>query len=950
MLFSSFQFRRLYSVRKTVSTNFIPRKGGIPIANQGTSRKELSLNKSKKLLEKQLAQSVKPLYFRTEQARIDYLSKFVEHNQDTTAMFTVSTVTHKTDDTRHPLIMLTNREGFKYFFGKIPEGSQRVLNEQKVKLGKLKSVFLTGTLSSWSEIGGLPGLFLTMSDATKMGIDVFTNSSRILSFIVATWRSYVFRRGVELKICEAGEDGIIADSNIAVRAIKIESNVPTNFDETKATKIFQQLKKLATMMFPLDTSKVNDRNPNSYKSDPSETEIQTHVKLPHPDELAPAYQQKSVNYLIRFIPVRGKFDPIKAKALGLKPGAKFRALSQGESVTNDEGVLILPEQVVDPPKSFPRLLILDIPNNAYLQNTIDSQEWFTKGEAYEEEIGIVYHLLGDDIDFESSVYQDFINKFPSGTKHIISHSKLADNTLVFKTTAVDLLKLKCIQQDNFNLPNISPYIPLNDANIFKLHLLQQFHISNDNVIADDSLISNDSWSDLFDTNIPQLQIQGADKSQILNQQPISLNIKTGSLKDQIHVVTLGTGSAIPSIQRNVISSLVRIPYYDSDNSIKVRSILLDGGENTLGSMLRNFGHLDGDQFKQIFQELRLIHLSHLHADHHLGLISVINKWFEINSENDHKLYLVIPWQYNTFVSEWYKFEGQLSKQVDVSRLVYLSCEEFIADRNPQYEPVEMDEFEVRFDNNDLSRVIAKVPLQPRREESIKELYENLGITSIQTVRALHCAWAYSISISFDLKHQGETFKISYSGDTRPNPKFVEIGYGSDLLIHESSLDNELIEEAIAKKHSTMIEAVNVSRFMNCPKVILTHFSTRYSNKNSISTDCNMLMKLSSELDAYLRKYRSKPNIFSMAQYSNRPIKGFEELDICFAFDMMNIKYSGVNCQKQSHHIISRIFQIEIDDEKREREIEKMNEKREAKRIQRLSLMSSKRRKSGSPEI
>lgn len=864
-------------------------------------------------------------------------------------MFTVSTVTHRTDDSRHPLIMLTNREGFKYFFGKIPEGSQRVLNEQKVRLGKLKSVFLTGTLSSWSEIGGLPGLFLTMSDATKMGIDVFTNSRRILSFIVATWRSYVFRRGVELKICEAGEDGIIADSNISIRAIKIHSNAPSEFDETKSTKIYQQLRKLATMMFPLDTSKVNDRNPNSYKSDPSENEIQTHVKLPHPDELAPAYHQKSVNYLIRFIPVRGKFDPVRAKALRLKPGAKFRALSQGESVTNDEGVVILPEQVVDPPKSFPRLLIIDIPNHAYLENTINSPEWFVPGEA-NEEIGIVYHLLGDEIDYESLEYKAFINKFANGTKHIISHSKLADNTLVFKTTAIDLLKLKCIQPENFNLPNISPYVPLQDANIFKLQLLQQFHISNDQITVDESLISNDSWSNLYDSNIPQLQIQGADKTQILSQSPISLNMQTGSLKDQIHVVTLGTGSAIPSIQRNVISSLVRIPYYDSQNNIKVRAILLDGGENTLGSMLRNFGHFNGEQLQQILEELSLIHLSHLHADHHLGLISVINKWFEINCHNDHKLFLVTPWQYDTFVTEWYKFEGQLSDKVDTSRLIYLSCEEFIADRNPQYAPVEMDEFEVRYDSNDLSRAIPKVPLQPRKEQTINELYEQLGITSIQTVRALHCAWAYSISITFDLKDQGETFKVSYSGDTRPNPKFVEIGYGSDLLIHESSLDNELIEEAIAKKHSTMIEAVNVSRFMNCPKVILTHFSTRYSNKNSTSTDCALLTKLSSELDTYLKKYRSKPNIFSMEQYINKPIKRFEELDICFAFDMMNVKYDRVDCQKASHDIISRIFLLEIDQDKREKEIEKMNEKREAKRIQRLSLMTAKRRKSGSAEI
>ena len=43
---------------------------------------------------------------------------------------------------------------------------------------------------------------------------------------------------------------------------------------------------------------------------------------------------------------------------------------------------------------------------------------------------------------------------------------------------------------------------------------------------------------------------------------------------------------------------------------------------------------------------------------------------------------------------------------------------------------------------------------------------------------------------------------------------------------------ELIEEAIAKKHSTMIEAVAVSKLMNCPKLILTHFSSRYGISNN----------------------------------------------------------------------------------------------------------------------
>ena len=42
----------------------------------------------------------------------------------------------------------------------------------------------------------------------------------------------------------------------------------------------------------------------------------------------------------------------------------------------------------------------------------------------------------------------------------------------------------------------------------------------------------------------------------------------------------------------------------------------------------------------------------------------------------------------------------------------------------------------------------------------------------------------SIPTLFRTKLNG--FKITYSGDTRPNSDIVELGMGSDLLIHEAT--------------------------------------------------------------------------------------------------------------------------------------------------------------------
>ena len=903
-----------------------------------THRSARSVEIPKRHRPKFLAQSVRPRHFPSETARKVFFKQLVEHNQDTSSMFTVQTVAHRTADTRSPVIMLTNREGYKYFFGLVPEGTQRVLNEHRIRLGKLKSIFFTGILSSWTQIGGLPGLFLTLSDATKTGIDIFAGSSSIYTYLVATWRSFVFRRGVQLKIHEATLDGIIGDSNLRVKCIKTKCEVQPD-EQPHAPTYASQLKKLVSLMFPLDTSAANSADPQSYKSDPSETEIHTHVGLPNPEPILGIAHQDAVSYIVDFVPVRGKFDVSKAKALGLKPGAKFSKLARGESVLNDDGVEIRPDQVLEPEQTFPRMLIIDIPSAAYLENTIGSDVWF-QGD---EEIGLVYHLLGDDVEFDTPKYEDFMNKFPKA-KHVISHARTAQNSLVFRRAAVDLLTLKTVHTSNFNLPQIPNVANTNGFSNglwCPLQSLQQFHIGTTGVTYDDSAVHHDTWDSLYDEHVAPLEIPAANKVAVVNLAPLPLDVQADrNLKDQVNIVTLGTGLAIPSLQRNVISQLVRVPIM-KDGAVEVRSVLLDGGENTLGTMLRNYS--DSAQLNQILSELSMIHLSHLHADHHLGIISVINKWFEVNQHNAKKLYLIVPWQYDRFVKEWYNLERSLHPLVDMDRIVYFSCEEFLYDRRPEYQEQSIETFEERFDKGDLSRVVPRNKLAPRNDTGIGAMKRELGIVNIKTTRALHCAWAYSISIEFELS-ESETFKVSYSGDTRPNPKFVEIGHGSDLLIHESSLDNDLIEEALAKKHSTMIEAVSVSRYMDCSKLVLTHFSSRYSNKINISTDEERLRKLAAELNEYLVKYKSPSNIF-LLENSKALRKEFLEMDVCFAFDMMNIKYSEVDFQKETVDIITRVFSPDDEiPEEDEKKLKKQSEKREAKRLQRLAMKENKKRK------
>ncbi|OBA19808.1 hypothetical protein METBIDRAFT_32872 [Metschnikowia bicuspidata var. bicuspidata NRRL YB-4993] len=598
---------------------------------------------------------------------------------------------------------------------------------------------------------------------------------------------------------------------------------------------------------------------------------------------------------------------------------------------NNKNEPVYSHQVMGEPKSFPKMLILDIPNNDYLKNTIQSGIWFLKSTNNgPEDFGLVFHLLGDDIDFELPEYVEFILKFPSSCKHVISHPKIADDTLVFKTYAVHLLKLKCIMNDSFNLPHFQKFQP--SSQFTKLQSLQQFSITTSGVEMCDDDVVDETWSSLYDKEIGLPE----KKEQILQNDvlPLEPMKEVKSLKDHVQIVTLGTGSALPTIHRNVLSNLVRIPYVDDETKeVKFKSILLDGGENTLGSLIRNFGHNNEEQLKQIFDELELIFLSHLHADHHLGIISVITAWLEHNKHNNRKLHLIIPWQFNKFMTEWFRLE-LLTQNLNADRIVYMSCEQFIQNPRPELKQLKMKEFEIKCDDGISSDTVPKIKFRPLSEESMQKIFKDLKVQLIQTTRAIHCYWAYSVSMTFCLD-QKETFKLSFSGDTRPNLKFVEIGHDSDLLIHEASLEDDLIEEALAKKHTTVVEAIKVAELMNCPKVILTHFSARFSEKHTFIESNEDYEKASQKMKAYLG--RTVNNIFELRHNSRFT---FDDMEICYANDLMIIRYNDVNVQKAQFAAINELSTSE-DSEKQKVKDEKImlkkSEKREEKRVQRLAM-------------
>jgi ribonuclease Z len=70
--------------------------------------------------------------------------------------------------------------------------------------------------------------------------------------------------------------------------------------------------------------------------------------------------------------------------------------------------------------------------------------------------------------------------------------------------------------------------------------------------------------------------------------------------------------------------------------------------------------------------------------------------------------------------------------------------------------------------------------------------------------------------------------VVITGDTRPCDSTEAAAKNADLLVHEATFGDEEAERAVETGHSTAREAGQLARRANCRRLLLTHFSARYS--------------------------------------------------------------------------------------------------------------------------
>ncbi|MEM2214372.1 ribonuclease Z [Candidatus Nezhaarchaeota archaeon WYZ-LMO8] len=83
-------------------------------------------------------------------------------------------------------------------------------------------------------------------------------------------------------------------------------------------------------------------------------------------------------------------------------------------------------------------------------------------------------------------------------------------------------------------------------------------------------------------------------------------------------------------------------------------------------------------------------------------------------------------------------------------------------------------------------------------------------------------------------------KIVYSGDTALMQEMIEISRDADLLIHEATFDDTLQEMAVNELHTTASQAATIAREAGVKKLVLTHISPRYEDPTILLTQAKKI--------------------------------------------------------------------------------------------------------------
>eukprot|EP00624_Nannochloropsis_granulata_P002597 evm.model.NODE_23078_length_13312_cov_30.534330.2 len=784
-------------------------------------------------------------------------------------------------------LVITDRDRFMLNVG---EGTQRLAMEHKVRLTRFDHIFLTALTPE--ALGGLPGMLLTMADCGKTVISIHGPVG--LRALLRATSHFMRREDLKIIIREYGTTGLAMQGpTLAMHALPLFPNssacAPAPEQEPPQP--------------PPEQEQEKGQQQNGNEPTTKRPRIATAIPI------SSASSPPNVAWVGQTASVLGKFDVVRARELGIPTGPLYGKLKAGHAVTLPDGRTIQAEEVVAPPtpgaifgvihlpdgeregkeerngdsNTFSSLLALP-PSKSWIEAALGTAAAAT-APADTPHLTCMLHYTSAAL-VHTPLYQEWMKSFGPSTTHILTALPSGTHQSPYRAARLNNLRLHLL--DPVVFPRAAA--PTNPSSILlpgkeegegeegeeeKVNVVWGGNLMKYQLLPENKKGLDESGvlGDVGEVEEEELRAD-AEFRQVMLPPPLTVEEeereeeeeKEGGKEgvEEVEIVFLGTGSAIPSKYRNVSGIYVRVGGSGErrrrrrrkegeggdggeaqEEGDTAKGMLLDVGEGSLGQLAALY---EGEALSRVLVNLKAIWISHPHADHHLGLMKVLvarrqaAASLSLPGRVPFPLLVLAPRPLLAWLREY--------RQWDPTVQWYCNDEGGKEDGKEE-------EYLV-----DVERMSPFAYIFLKRE---------LGLLNLTNVVVHHCPFAFGVVLD-----GVAGWRLVYSGDTRPCQRLVHAGKGATILIHEATFESSKAADAVERKHSTVDEALDIARRMEAKTVILTHFSQRYP------------------------KFPVLPS--------------GSELRVCVAFDLMKLHFRDVSRAAALLPMLQKLFPAEEEEE------------------------------------
>lgn len=281
---------------------------------------------------------------------------------------------------------------------------------------------------------------------------------------------------------------------------------------------------------------------------------------------------------------------------------------------------------------------------------------------------------------------------------------------------------------------------------------------------------------------------------------------------------LGCGSATPTTHHNPSSQVL---------NVRDKLFMIDCGEGTQLQFRRS---------RLRFGRLNRIFISHLHGDHCFGLIGLISTLALLGRTGDLYIHSVAGLE-ETLIPEINFFCKDNPFQVKIETFDPKKSEIIYEDRSVTVKTIPLRH-----------RIpCAGFLFQEKQKEAhlLPEMikYHNIPIKELRRIKqGEDFVTEAGLTIpNIHLTQPAEPARsYAYCSDTAYYENIIPIIEGVDLLYHEATFSEEDAKRAKETGHSTAQQAASIAKMANVKKLILGHFSARYTDNEILLNEARKI--------------------------------------------------------------------------------------------------------------